>query len=86
MYEDWDERARDCIKPEHIEKIQAVLDEAFKGGYETEYWTYVNPVEIDIRPTPVQPAVDPNAILEKNGIDPTGWTWYTPAPKEGDTE
>jgi hypothetical protein len=26
---------------------------------------------------------DPNAVLEQNGIDPTGWTWHTPAPKEG---
>lgn len=25
---------------------------------------------------------DPNAVLEQNGIDPTGWTWHTPAPKE----
>lgn len=27
--------------------------------------------------------IDPNAVLERNGIDPTGWTWHTPAPKEG---
>lgn len=30
---------------------------------------------------------DPNAVLEKNGIDPTGWTWHTPAPnEEGDNQ
>ncbi|OKP81617.1 hypothetical protein A3842_11095 [Paenibacillus sp. P3E] len=28
-------------------------------------------------------AEDPNEVLRRNGIDPTGWTWHTPAPKEG---
>lgn len=45
MYEDWLERALECINNEHINKIQAVLDEAFKGDY---YFTYEEPVEIDI--------------------------------------
>jgi hypothetical protein len=52
MYEDWDERANDCITPEHIAKIQAVLDDAFKDGHATQYWSYDKPVEIDILPTP----------------------------------
>lgn len=38
MYEDWDDRANDCIKKEHIERIQAVLDEAFSGDSATVYW------------------------------------------------
>jgi hypothetical protein len=50
MYEDWDERAWECIKPEQIERIQAVLDEAFDSDYATAYWTYDKPVEIDIFP------------------------------------
>jgi len=48
MYEDWDDRARDCIKQEHIDKIQAVLEDAFKGDHATKYWTLDGPeVEID---------------------------------------
>jgi hypothetical protein len=43
MYEDWDERANDCIKPEHIAKIQAVLDEAFSDGHATQYWMLDGP-------------------------------------------
>lgn len=35
-----------------------------------------------------QPAapIDPNEVLKRIGIDPTGWTWHTPAPptKEAD--
>ncbi|MCY8922160.1 hypothetical protein QFZ25_001845 [Bacillus atrophaeus] len=48
MYEDWDERANDCITSDVVEKIQSVLDEAFKGDYATAYWTYKQPIEIDI--------------------------------------
>ncbi|MEK3838666.1 hypothetical protein [Paenibacillus sp. FSL R7-0128] len=43
MYEDWDERANDCITPEHIAKIQAVLDEAFSDGHATQYWMLDGP-------------------------------------------
>lgn len=39
MYEDWDDRARDCITQEHIDKIQAVLDDMFKGDSVRKYWT-----------------------------------------------
>ncbi|MED4353610.1 hypothetical protein P9265_14935 [Schinkia azotoformans] len=53
MYEDWDERAKDCIAVEVVEKIQAILDEAFKGDHATAYWTYEDPVEIDIFPKEV---------------------------------
>jgi len=49
MYEDWDERAYDCLDDEVKARIQAILDEAFSGGYATEYWTFEQPVEIDIR-------------------------------------
>lgn len=38
MYEDWDERAIDAVKP-YIEQIQSVLDEAFSGDHATKYWT-----------------------------------------------
>lgn len=51
MYEDWDERANDCITDEVKSKIQSILDEAFKDDYATVYWTYEEPVEIDIFPT-----------------------------------
>jgi len=47
MYEDWDERAMDCIKKEHIDRIQAVLEEAFSGDSATLYWSLDGP-EIDI--------------------------------------
>ena len=50
MYEDWDERAMDCVTDEVVSKIQAILDEAFKGDYATAYWTYEEPVEIDVFP------------------------------------
>lgn len=53
MYEDWDERANDCITDEVKSKIQAILDEAFKDDYATVYWTYEKPVEIDIFPPKV---------------------------------
>ncbi|MEK4199080.1 hypothetical protein [Cytobacillus sp. FSL K6-0265] len=54
MYEDWDERAWDCIEKESaVTKVQKVLDEVFKGEYATAYWTYEEPVEIDILPNVV---------------------------------
>ncbi|MFD1990074.1 hypothetical protein ACFSGI_08895 [Paenibacillus nicotianae] len=43
MYEDWDERAYDCLKQEHYDRLQAVLDEAFKSGHATEYWELNGP-------------------------------------------
>lgn len=51
MYEGWYDRAWDCINPEHIEKIQVILDQAFEDGHATNYWNYDQPVEIDILPT-----------------------------------
>ncbi|WP_017728546.1 hypothetical protein [Halalkalibacterium ligniniphilum] len=54
MYEDWDERAWDCVMNHGaIDKIQAILNETFKGEYATAYWTYEMPVEIDILPKTV---------------------------------
>lgn len=50
MYEDWDERARDCITDEVKQRIQAILDEAFSSDHATVYWTFEEPVEIDIYP------------------------------------
>jgi uncharacterized protein YdaL len=50
MYENWDERANDCMTKEVIQKIQDVLDEAFKGDHATAYWSYEEPIEIDILP------------------------------------
>lgn len=50
MYEDWDERAMDCMTDEVIEEIQAILEKAFNSDHATAYWTYENPVEIDIFP------------------------------------
>lgn len=50
MYENWDNRAWDCVSKGVIGKIQEVLDEAFKSDYATAYWEYDQPVEIDIFP------------------------------------
>lgn len=49
MYEDWDERAMDCISDEIISKLQNVLEEALKGDSVTEYWNYTESVEIDVK-------------------------------------
>lgn len=43
MYEDWDDRANDCLKQEYVDRIQAVLDEAFQGEYATKYWVLDGP-------------------------------------------
>lgn len=51
MYEDWDERAMECLNETVIENIQQLLDEAFKGDHATVYWTHEEPVEIDIFPS-----------------------------------
>ncbi|MFP7454298.1 hypothetical protein [Bacillus safensis] len=50
MYEGWAERADDCFTKEVVEKIQEVLNHAFRGDYATSYWTYEQRVEIDIFP------------------------------------
>ncbi|MGG3504699.1 hypothetical protein ABES58_04360 [Paenibacillus lautus] len=51
MYEDWDKRAKDCLKQEHYDRIQVVLDEAFKGDHATKYWMLDGPeVIIDFLP------------------------------------
>ncbi|MEH7249205.1 hypothetical protein V7114_20810 [Neobacillus niacini] len=51
MYEDWENRAWDCIESHGVVgKIQAILDEAYKTDHATAYWEYDQPVEIDIFP------------------------------------
>lgn len=50
MYEDWDERAKDCISDVLIQNIQTLLNEAFEGDEATVYWEWDKPVEIDISP------------------------------------
>lgn len=50
MYEDWDERAMDCVSDTVVANIQTILDEAFESDYATAYWIYDKPVEIDIFP------------------------------------
>lgn len=47
MYEDWDERAMDCVTKTVIDNLQQILDEAFKGETVTEYWSYEKGVIID---------------------------------------
>jgi hypothetical protein len=55
MYEGWDERAFDCMKSEHYDRIQAVLDEAFKGDHATKYWMLDGAeVEIDVPATNIR--------------------------------
>lgn len=39
MYEDWDDRANECITEEVLQKIQSILDEAFKSDSVRQYWT-----------------------------------------------
>ena len=48
MYEDWDERAMDCVSEEVVSKIQAVLEEAFKGDSVAAYWDQTEEVQIDM--------------------------------------
>ncbi|MWV44807.1 hypothetical protein GRF59_14395 [Paenibacillus sp. HJL G12] len=43
MYEDWDDRAYDCLKQEHYDRIQAVLDKAFSSDHATKYWMLDGP-------------------------------------------
>lgn len=62
MYEDWDERANDCIDDAVISKMQAILDEAFKGDSATEYWTHENEIKIDYFDAFIQPVGEPNPI------------------------
>lgn len=50
MYEDWIERAMDCVSDVLVKNIQALLDEAFEGDGATVYWEFDKPVEIDISP------------------------------------
>jgi|SRR5690606_8674555 len=47
MYEDWDERAMDCVSKTVIDNLQQILDEAFKGESVTDYWSYEKDVIID---------------------------------------
>jgi hypothetical protein len=48
MYEDWDERATDCVDDEVVAKMQVMLEEMFDSA--RGYWEYENQVEIDIFP------------------------------------
>lgn len=47
MYEDWDERAMDCVSKTVVDNLQQILDEAFKSETVTEYWSYEKDVIID---------------------------------------
>ncbi|NEZ43799.1 hypothetical protein [Paenibacillus alvei] len=50
MYEGWEERASDCITEDVLQRLQAILDEAFSSDHATVYWTFEEPVEIDVFP------------------------------------
>ncbi|WP_127532759.1 hypothetical protein [Paenibacillus kobensis] len=55
MYEDWSDRAFDCIKENDcVRRIQEILDEALTGDYVSKYWTCEQAVEIDIRPKAIE--------------------------------
>lgn len=43
MYEDWAARAFDCLKKEHYDRIQIVLNEAFASDHVTKYWMLDGP-------------------------------------------
>lgn len=53
LYEDFNSVAMDEMSKGAIEKIQSILDEAFKNNSVCDYWTYEKPVEIDIFPNKV---------------------------------
>lgn len=46
LYEDWDERANDCITDEVVNQIQAILDKAFNDDSVKNYWTLEKQIEI----------------------------------------
>lgn len=50
MYEDWEERANNCVSSALIQNIQILLDGAFNNSDATDYWEWGTPVEIDILP------------------------------------
>ena len=39
MYEDWDERAADCVTDDVVQKLQAIMDDAFKSPNVKNYWS-----------------------------------------------
>ncbi|MEK5142559.1 hypothetical protein [Paenibacillus sp. FSL M7-0134] len=43
LYEDWEERASKCLKQEHYDRIQAVLNDAFASDHVTKYWMLDGP-------------------------------------------
>lgn len=51
MYEDWEERAWNCITDETVDKIQKILDKTFDEAT-TNYWEFDfnKPVKIDVYP------------------------------------
>lgn len=50
MYDDWYERAFECLSQYHFRRIQSVLEDAFDTDYATAYWDYCDSVIIDIVP------------------------------------
>ena len=55
MYEDWDERALDCIEKSNcIERIQAILDDVLSDDHVSKYWTCEQEVEIDLLPKAIE--------------------------------
>lgn len=48
LFEDAYESMRDPINEDRVARIQAIMDEAFPGGF--DYWEYGKDVEIDIFP------------------------------------
>lgn len=51
MYEDWDQRAWDCLKEEDFDAIQVILENAFKRDNGVmNFFRFDKEVEIDINP------------------------------------
>jgi|GEM_PF-6160934 len=46
MYEDWDDRANECVTDEVVKKIQTILDKAFESDSVKQYWTLEKKIEI----------------------------------------
>lgn len=53
LYEDFYSVAMGEMEKDAIKKIQKILDETFKNNTVCDYWTYEEPIEIDIYPAKV---------------------------------
>lgn len=48
MYDSWNEKAMDCITDDVTNKVQAILNDAFKEDTVKNYWSLEKQIEIDL--------------------------------------